>query len=46
MVKSISVGNLVFEGLTSDPTSTEGRMYYNTTDNKFKFYNGTLWEEL
>ena len=28
--------NLLFELRTSDPTSTESRFYYNTTEKKFK----------
>jgi hypothetical protein len=39
-----TITNLLFDNtVTSDPTSTEGRLYYNTTSNKFKFYNGSTW---
>jgi hypothetical protein len=32
---------------TSDPGSAEvGDLYYNTTDNKIKFYNGSTWSNL
>jgi len=46
MVKSLSVGNIKFENLTSDPTSTEGRLYYNSTSKKVKFYDGSSWSDL
>lgn len=29
--------------LASDPTGVTAGFYYNTTDNAFKFYNGTSW---
>ena len=32
-----------FENLTSDPTGVVGRVYYNTTINKPKYYDGTVW---
>ena len=38
------ITNLLFDStITSDPTSTEGRLYYNTSSNVFKFYNGSSW---
>ena len=37
------ITNLLFSEETADPTSTEGRIYYNTTSNLFKFYNGSAW---
>lgn len=31
--------------LSSDPaTGRIGDIYFNTTDNKLKFYNGSVWE--
>jgi len=30
--------------LSSDPTAVTAGFYYNTTDNTFKFYNGTVWD--
>jgi len=34
-------------GHTADPSSaTGGDMYYNTTDNIYKFYNGTIWKSM
>lgn len=44
-VKTIStVAGFRDDGFASDPTSPlEGELYYNTTDNKYKFYNGTAW---
>ena len=37
-----------FENLASDPVTflTAGRVYYNTTTNKLKFYNGTTWSDV
>lgn len=35
--------NLLFSERTSDPTSTDGRLYFNTTSNVFKFFNGSQW---
>lgn len=33
--------------LASDPaTGTAGELYYNTTSNVFKYYNGTAWTEI
>ena len=32
-----------FENLASDPTGVAGRVYYNTTINKIKYFNGTVW---
>lgn len=38
---------LVMEGLGTDPAAkVKGRIYYNTTDNKIKYYNGTAWQTL
>ena len=38
------ITNLLFDdAITSDPTSTEGRMYYNSSSNVFRFYNGSSW---
>ena len=37
------VTNILFDEISGDPTSTEGRLYYNTDANVFKFYNGTAW---
>lgn len=36
----------LLEKLSSDPTGTEARVYYNTTENKAKLYNGTSWGNL
>lgn len=40
---TVTNDQLLFGLLTSDPTSTEGMFYYNTTSKAFKFYNGTSW---
>lgn len=37
--------NAIVEKLGSDPATTvTGRFYYNTTDNEYRFYNGTTWQ--
>ena len=37
-------GTLKFKNLASDPsTPVEGQIYYNSTDKKIKFYDGTSW---
>lgn len=39
-----TITNLLFDSsVTSDPTSTEGRLYYNSSTKKFKFYNASSW---
>jgi len=43
---SISISNtdIKLQQLSSNPVSaTAGQVYYNTTDNVIKFYNGTEW---
>lgn len=38
---------VLLEGLATDPAAkAKGRIYYNTTDNKIKYYNGTAWQAL
>ncbi len=39
-----SVDSMFFGGRTSDPTLTEGRIYYDTTSNVFKYHNGTSFQ--
>jgi len=39
-------GNLVVKSASSDPTGTAGMVYFNTTDNVLKYYNGTKWVEV
>lgn len=38
--------NFRVQMLASDPTSLESKLYYNTTDKKLKFHNGTAWVSL
>lgn len=38
------IRNAVIEKLASDPTAEEGRIYYNTTDNEYRYYNGSAWQ--
>jgi len=41
------IQDLVIENLASDPSgSSSGRLYYNTTDSKLKFHNGTSFAEV
>jgi len=37
---------LVLQHLSSDPTGTNGMMYYNTTSNKFRGYANGAWTDL
>jgi hypothetical protein len=40
-------GGVVLGSFASDPTPVmAGQIYWNTTDNKFRAYNGTAWEDL
>jgi hypothetical protein len=42
-----TITNLLFDNtITANPTSTEGRLYYNTTSNLFVFYNGSSWVDI
>ncbi len=36
----------VFEDFSSDPTAATGRVYFNTTGNRLKVYNGTAWKSV
>ena len=36
--------NIKLQHLSSDPTGVEGQIYYNTSDNEVKFYNGSSWQ--
>ena len=41
------IQNGVIQNLASDPSNAiAGQIYYNTTSNKLKYYNGTTWEEV
>ena len=40
-------GSINFEPLSSDPSSpSAGDVYYNSTTNKLRCYNGTSWNDL
>ena len=43
-------GVVRFKGRDSDPAGADdtepGALYYNTTDNEFKYYDGTGWQTL
>ena len=41
-------GQLELENLASDPTTNlvAGQLYFNTTTNKVRFYDGTTWLDL
>lgn len=39
--------NAVIQNLATDPGSpAAGQVYFNTTSNRFRVYNGTAWEEM
>lgn len=38
--------NVKGQMLASDPSPIEAKFYYNTTTKKYRFYNGTSWEDL
>ena len=41
------VQNGVIQNLPSDPSNPiKGQVYFNTTTNKFRCYNGTTWDEM
>lgn len=37
---------IVVDNQTADPTGVTGSIYFNTTTNKFRGYNGTAWVDL
>lgn len=40
-------GGVILGSFASDPTGVmEGQIYWNTTDNKFRAYDGTTWSDL
>lgn len=41
-------GQLILENLASDPTNglNAGQVYFNTTENIIKYYNGTAWVKM
>ena len=47
---TVKMNNAIFKvaNLSSDPTTGNeaGNIYFNTTDNKFRGYNGTAWVDL
>ena len=38
--------NFVLAQLTSDPVGEEGKIYYNTSTNKVRYYDGSTWQDL
>ena len=44
--KALKVNNtLIFSPSTSSDYANEGALYYNDTDNRFKYYDGSGWKE-
>jgi len=42
-----SLNNARVQNLAGDPSSPQkGQVYFNTTGNKFRIYNGTTWDEM
>ena len=42
-LNSNQIKEVRIDNLASDPTGSVGRLYYNTTGNVLKFYNGSAW---
>lgn len=40
---NIPLLNVVLQQLASDPTDVTAKIYYNTTSNTIRFFNGTVW---
>ena len=38
-----SDGVMKIVGLASDPSGSEGQIYYNSTDKNVKYHDGTSW---
>jgi hypothetical protein len=38
--------SVLFVNKTSAPSAVEGAWYYNSTDKKMYYYNGSEWEEV
>ena len=45
-LNSNEIKEVVIDNLTADPSGTDGRIYYNTTSNLLRFYNGSTWLDL
>lgn len=42
-LNNLELQNFRVHNIDSDPTGSAGRLYYNTSSNSLKFYNGTSW---
>lgn len=40
------IRNFVVQILSSDPATTEARLYYNSTSHVLRFHNGTAWTDI
>lgn len=45
-IKVPSDGKLVVDSRSSDPTAENGRIYYNTTTNKYKVCENSVWKTI
>lgn len=45
-IAKLKSDSVILESKTSDPTGTEGQLYYNSTNKVFKYYNDTEWKSL
>jgi len=46
VIAKIKADKLNLTNKTSDPSGAEGELYYNSTDKKMKYYNGSGWEDM
>lgn len=42
----IETQNLVLQSLATDPANVEAKIYYNTTSNTIRFFDGTAWRDV
>lgn len=46
-LNKLEAQNVTIQNLASDPSSpVKGQVYFNTTTNKFRCYNGSTWDEM
>ena len=45
-LNSNQIKEVRIDNLAADPTGSAGRIYYNTSSTKLRYYNGTAWNDL
>jgi len=45
-IAEINADELILESKTSAPSGIEGDIYYNSTDKKLNYYDGSQWVEM